>query len=287
MTKSPTSPEKEGCRERIGSVQRHRGLSHSASSEPECEPSRSARSSHIPEPCSPNTGLPSHVTTTCEPSPPIASGQMELLPISFAEDSRARTSVRPERARASLTERAAAYGQNTPELLAKFDPASSSWRTSQHCLIEGLTEFSETWPRSGMMQNGIAYELPTLAPRTYGTGFGSSPTHSIPTPTASDYIERFCTSSEMLNFETNKSVSLDRWVMRWPMPIARDYRSPGRSRLERTGSKAGECLPQAIGGQLNPTWVEWLMGFPLGWTALKDWAMPSFRKFRKSSGEQS
>lgn len=22
----------------------------------------------------------------------------------------------------------------------------------------------------------------------------------------------------------------------------------------------------AIGGHLNPTWVEWLMGFPLGWT---------------------
>ncbi|AGN35080.1 hypothetical protein J36TS2_14730 [Bacillus paralicheniformis] len=24
------------------------------------------------------------------------------------------------------------------------------------------------------------------------------------------------------------------------------------------------------GGQLNPTWVEWLMGFPIGWTELKD-----------------
>ena len=25
---------------------------------------------------------------------------------------------------------------------------------------------------------------------------------------------------------------------------------------------------RAIGGSLNPTWVEWLMGFPLGWTDL-------------------
>jgi DNA (cytosine-5)-methyltransferase 1 len=24
------------------------------------------------------------------------------------------------------------------------------------------------------------------------------------------------------------------------------------------------------GGSLNPTWVEWLMGFPLGWTDLED-----------------
>jgi hypothetical protein len=25
-----------------------------------------------------------------------------------------------------------------------------------------------------------------------------------------------------------------------------------------------------VGGQLNPTWVEWLMGFPLGWTDCED-----------------
>lgn len=29
-----------------------------------------------------------------------------------------------------------------------------------------------------------------------------------------------------------------------------------------------------ISGQLNPTWVEWLMGFPLGWTDLKDSETP-------------
>jgi hypothetical protein len=27
-------------------------------------------------------------------------------------------------------------------------------------------------------------------------------------------------------------------------------------------------LGMAAGGALNPTWVEWLMGFPLGWTDL-------------------
>ncbi|MDK2600241.1 hypothetical protein QO179_20065 [Bacillus stercoris] len=27
---------------------------------------------------------------------------------------------------------------------------------------------------------------------------------------------------------------------------------------------------ERVGGQLNPTWVEWLMGFPTGWTELKD-----------------
>jgi DNA (cytosine-5)-methyltransferase 1 len=31
-------------------------------------------------------------------------------------------------------------------------------------------------------------------------------------------------------------------------------------------------------GQLSPVWVEWLMGYPEGWTALKDSEMPSSRK---------
>ena len=33
---------------------------------------------------------------------------------------------------------------------------------------------------------------------------------------------------------------------------------------ERRAMRAGN------GGKLNPTWVEWLMGFPTGWTDLED-----------------
>jgi len=67
----------------------------------------------------------------------------------------------------------------------------------------------------------------------------------------------------------------------WPTPVARDYRSPGRSRLERTGGKQGECLPQVVGGPLNPTWVEWLMGWPTGWTDLKPLAMDRFHEWQR------
>jgi hypothetical protein len=37
---------------------------------------------------------------------------------------------------------------------------------------------------------------------------------------------------------------------------------------ERRAMRAGN------GGKLNPTWVEWLMGFPLGWTDLEDSGTP-------------
>lgn len=55
----------------------------------------------------------------------------------------------------------------------------------------------------------------------------------------------------------------------WPTPAARDYRHPNqRTRWERYGITAGEQLPNAVRGPLNPEWVEWLMGFPIGWTEL-------------------
>ncbi len=38
-------------------------------------------------------------------------------------------------------------------------------------------------------------------------------------------------------------------------------------------------LGEKVGGQLNPTWVEWLMGFPLGWTDLEPLETPSFRRW--------
>jgi hypothetical protein len=206
-----------------------------------------------------------------------------------AADSPARTSPSPARGQAWQAP-ARDYGKSTPELLANFDPDTSSWRTSQHCLVEGLETFSETWPRSGMMRNGTAYQLPPLVPRTYEIECGSSlgrpqlhkgPEESgyWPTPRAIDNGQIKTSRTDSRNLKS--SPTLSEMVLRWPTPTARDYRSPGRSRLERTGSTAGECLPQAIGGQLNPTWVEWLMGFPLGWTALKHWVTPLSRRSRK------
>jgi hypothetical protein len=56
----------------------------------------------------------------------------------------------------------------------------------------------------------------------------------------------------------------------WPTPTARDWKSgKGKTQAER-GQTAGPSLSEASGGSLNPQWVEWLMGFPLGWTDLED-----------------
>ncbi len=46
-------------------------------------------------------------------------------------------------------------------------------------------------------------------------------------------------------------------------------------------------LNVVVGGQMNPTWVEWLMGWPLGWTDLHASAMDRFRQWCASHGAAS
>jgi hypothetical protein len=180
---------------------------------------------------------------------------------------------------------AAAYGRNTPELLASFDRGTSSWRTSQHCLVEGLTVFSETWPRSGMMRNGIAYQLPPLVPLIEEIVSGL-----LPTPTSQDN-DQVAGIGAAANHQ-KRGTTLGGWVRMWPTPNAGDYKAGMSNALGRQQSS----LPRSVGiaegkssgrrGGLNPPWVEWLMGFPMGWTELEPWATPSSRRSRKSSGEQ-
>ena len=62
-----------------------------------------------------------------------------------------------------------------------------------------------------------------------------------------------------------------------PTPCNRDYKGAVKSgkRITKSGKTQnyGEQLPNVVGGQLNPTWVEWLMGWPVGWTDLKPLVM--------------
>lgn len=65
----------------------------------------------------------------------------------------------------------------------------------------------------------------------------------------------------------------------YPTPAAKDWRSPNKKPYaERGGGKKGGQLPNFVGGSLNPAWVEWLQGFPVGWTDLNASEMPSSRK---------
>jgi hypothetical protein len=113
--------------------------------------------------------------TMFENLPPTDLGLTDSPPTLSAEDFLVRTSLW-RAVEQVLMAHEAGYGQNTPASLAKFDRGSCSWRTSQLCLDGDLDEFSETWPRSGMMLNGTAYQLPTLVPDNFGIEHGLWPT---------------------------------------------------------------------------------------------------------------
>lgn len=64
---------------------------------------------------------------------------------------------------------------------------------------------------------------------------------------------------------------------RWPTPTESFGRRGGKVQPESnhdTERAFREADPTMVGGQLNPTWVEWLMGYPLGWTIV----VPTERK---------
>lgn len=63
--------------------------------------------------------------------------------------------------------------------------------------------------------------------------------------------------------------------------------TPNTTRFNTTNSTTNPTptLFGIIGGQLNPNWVEWLMGWPIGWTDLKPLATDKFLQWQNSHGK--
>jgi hypothetical protein len=192
---------------------------------------------------------------------------------------------------------------NSCEWFARYDHASSSWRTCRRSLLGEWELFAGSWPKAGTILSGIAYRRKCWEQTTNVIGYSSSqllPTMTVtdakhpgrvqckpgrqvslamvvntglsmrtikrhgtqyPTPKASDG-ERGG-RGELLALVRGKKTR-----QQWASPAARDYRSPNKD------GRFADQLPNQVGGQLNPTWVEWLMGFPAGWTDLKVSATP-------------
>ena len=200
------------------------------------------------------TGLEYPSMTMYEQSQQSDWLQTELESMSLQEVSLAKTSQSQETKQEYKTEREVAYGQSAPVLLGSFSHDTPSLKTSQTCLMEngelGLSEYSGTFPRSGMMRSGTVYQLPNLARTTTEIGFGL-----WPTPIHSDWK----------NMDTANQMTLSKVIRMWPTPTAHNAKEGAYpSEYERNTP----TLAAQAGGKLNPMWVEWLMGFPLGHTDL-------------------
>ena len=187
----------------------------------------------------------------------------------------------------------------------KYNLDTCSWKTHQCSLLGDLEEFSETWPAWGLMRNGECWEQLTLERNIRGTGSGLS---LLPTPTASQMpcegtvrIMRKAWESGEFTLEEASAVAgrdvrkSQGKVQAWPTPVCQDSRHATTRHLDPNNhywkSNLGEVVMSMeqpnSGGRLNPTWVEWLMGWPLGWTDLKPLVMDKSHCVQQQPGEYS
>ena len=95
-----------------------------------------------------------------------------------------------------------------------------------------------------------------------------------PTPKAS------AAGPDFAAMKRGKSISLQTAVM-LPTPTVQDAtNNGGKSQYQRNSLP----LNAIAGGALNPTWVEWLMGWPLGWTDCGASATDRFREWCSAHG---
>lgn len=212
--------------------------------------------------------------TTCAPSTG-AHGRAKLT--LFQAGSPAPTSAQPGKAPGSMAKKADS-GWKWHGSFAKWDHDLCSWKTRQCSLLGDSEEFSGTWPRWGSMRAGECLELTTPVPRRNGNEYGS-----WPTPRANDGEKRG-------NFDTtNPRNGLPAAVKRHMTPTASiGTKCGGRhnGRADTLASQIAELEGLAVSstGQLNPLWVEWLMGWPAGWTDYAALETDRFREWRQQHG---
>lgn len=171
------------------------------------------------------------------------SGEGESM--SFAEDSLVQTCPVRGRVQESL-ENKAVFGQNLPESLARYDPATHSLRTAQCLLFEDSTESCATLPKWGIMQDGACWGLTHLGFLIEGEEFGLWPTPSG-------------TSNHGKNHVIGR---LDEWG--------------GSSNPFRGSRNAALRLPG---------FEEWMMGWPVAWTELMPYEMDRFQQWLRLHGK--
>lgn len=206
-----------------------------------------------------DTLSPSRFGTTCERLTEFPGGARWMSSLRASPASR---SVSQASDSALMT--TATYGQTPSESFAKWDPRTSSWKTSRLFAAPNrkaakrqgrgfLThptsgEFLATWPRAGFMLSGIVFQRRPLVPISLAIACGSRP--------------------------------------RVPRPVACDGKGSGRVRHERSqGMNLRDWWNANYRFVYPPARVtEYLMGFPIAWTDLEPLETRRFQQWLERHG---
>jgi len=175
-----------------------------------------------------------------------------------------------------------------------------SLRTWQRCLLEGWTRFSERLPRMGTMRSGKLYQRPPWVRRTVATECSSlgpfatltaKANHKGKQP-AGQKMDTFASVADQKSFldadatmesgfaigaentpthstTTSKKTAVyiaGRTMFLTPSANEDAAGTPNGKMQKMLGNHPD--VRNTGDGTLNPQWVEWLMGFPDGWTDL-------------------
>ena len=173
---------------------------------------------------------------------------VELL-TSYLEDFRARTS-QPLEAAPALMETDPDFGDKWQESSVRYDLGSCSWKTHL-CLWEEDLQWSlVTLPKWGLIRSGVVYQHQTSERPISVTVSGLSPT---PRASMGSHGIAWCRART-----GEHRHNLEDWLA---------YQHILSGGLETPGLN------------VNPSYAEWLMKWPTGWTDLKPLAMDKFQEW--------
>jgi len=174
------------------------------------------------------------------------------------------------------------FGRLFGDISKQLDLLVSSLRMSRDTYRLDSPQSSATWKKMVTEQRGEYSQRVKLAHLIRESESISWPTQeTFPTPGTTEC--RSDTLNLVNRVSKGKQVMLTHHVRLYPTPSARDWKdTPGMAKtaINPDGSerKRSDQLARAvyatenpISGHLNPTWVEWLMGVPTGWTELGCW----------------
>ena len=220
--------------------------------------------------------------------------QTEMFPTvtSSPQDTHANRSVQRERERAQKM--TATSGRTSSKLLHPKDPLGAFSKTFMGTSHWDSTRCSLTWNTKATPQGRLLFQLAasTLPIKETESGLLPTPTtqdnpqmkgnpeHPKRGTTLGGYARMFPTPAAADSKGTTgggQNSSLRTHVRMFPTPRASEYKDCGPvGSKSHTHMKDRKYLCATVKeedkptGMLNPTWVEWLMGYPKEWTELKD-----------------
>jgi len=190
----------------------------------------------------------------------------------FMQDSLVKTLALLENKQELLREPDQVFTEKSCELLAQLDPTNSTWKMSPQLKATDLKRYSKTWPSWGMTVGGCAYEHP-MSGRTITATDGFA---FVATPTTK--------ANQLMPSMMKHPGCVNLAKLMLPTPTAHNAKEGG---YPAEGTRNTPSLAWVIGGKINPQFTEWMMGFPLDFTALKQSETRKSRSKRQSRTDYS